>query len=111
MKGGATQVFPADGTASRTVPRPVAGFEEDDVVIRWADDGHSLFVFKRNEVPARVFRLDVVTGKRTPWLQLMPADPAGVTRIPSIAMSADGRSYAYNFTRELSDLYLIRGLR
>ena len=104
---GTTRVFPADGGA----PRPIPGYEKDDVVIRWADDNHSLFVFKRNEVPARVFRLDIVTGKRTPWLELMPADPAGVARIPSIALSADGRSYAYNFTRDLSDLYLIRGLK
>ncbi len=106
-KGSTTQVFPTEGGEPRAVP----GFEEDDVIIRWADDGHSLFVFKRNEVPARVFRLDIVTGKRTPWLELMPADPAGVTRIWTIAMSADGKSYAYNFTRELSDLYLICGLK
>jgi len=26
-------------------------------------------------------------------------------------MTPDGRSYAYNFTRELSDLYRIRGLQ
>ncbi len=101
------RLFSTDGGAGRPVP----GFEQDDVMIRWADDGHSLFVFKRNEVPARLFRLDVVTGKRTPWLELMPADPAGVTRIPMIVMSADGRSYAYNFTRELSDLYVIHGLK
>ena len=102
-----TRLFPADGGASREVP----GYEDGDVIIRWADDGHSLFVFKRNELPARVFRLDVETGKRTPWLELMPADPAGVTRIPTIVMSPDGRSYAYNFKRELSDLYRIRGLK
>jgi Tol biopolymer transport system component len=102
-----TELFPADGGT----PRPVPGYENDDVVIRWDEGGHSLFVFKRNEIPARVFRLDVESGKRTPLLELMPADRAGVTRIPSIMMSADGRSYAYNFTRELSDLYLIRGLK
>ncbi|HSP06483.1 MAG TPA: hypothetical protein VLR94_04860, partial [Acidobacteriota bacterium] len=101
------QLFPTDGGGPQTVP----GLEKDDVVIRWADDGHTLFVFKRNQLPAHVFRLDVATGRRTPWLELMPADPAGVTRIPLIAMTPDGRSYAYSFTRELSDLYLIRGLK
>jgi len=105
--GVITRLFPADGGA----PRPIPGYENDDVIIRWADDGHSLFVFKRDEIPARVFRLDVDSGKRTPWLELMPADPAGVTRIPTIELSPDGKSYAYNFTRELSDLYLIRGLK
>ena len=101
------QLYPVEGGAPRAVP----GFESDDVVIRWADDGHSLFVFKRNVLPARVFRLDVETGKRTAWVELMPADPVGVTRIPTIAMTPDGKTYAYNFTRELSDLYRIRGLK
>lgn len=101
------KLYPVDGGAPRTVP----GFESDDVVIRWAADGRSLFVFKRNRLPARVFKLDVDTGRRTPWLDLAPPDPAGVMRIPIIVMTPDGRSYAYNFTRELSDLYRIRGLR
>jgi hypothetical protein len=79
--------------------------------VRWAADGHSLFVFKRNQLPARVFRLDLETGKRVPWLELMPADAAGVTRIPIVVMTPDGKSYAYNLTRDLSDLYLIRGLK
>lgn len=101
------EIYPADGGASRKVP----GFEEGDVVISWAADGKSLFVFKRNELPARIFRLDIATGHRTPWLELMPADPAGVTRIVSVSITPDGRAYAYNLSRELSDLYLIRGLK
>lgn len=104
---GPLQLFPADGGA----PQTVLGFEKDDVAVRWADDGRSLFVFKRNQLPAPVFRLDIATGRRTPWLELMPAEPAGVTRIRAIAMTPDGRSYAYSFMRELSDLYLIRGLK
>ena len=104
---GVAEIVPVDGGTFRAVP----GWEDGDVVIRWADDGHSLFVFKRNALPARVFKLDLETGKRTPWLELMPTDPAGVTRIPTIEMTPDGKTYAYNFTRELSDLYRIRGLK
>jgi Tol biopolymer transport system component len=101
------RLYPTDGSrAFRTVP----GFEPDDVVIRWTPDGRSLFVFKRNELPARVFRLDIETGKRTPLFALKPADAAGVTRIPIVVMTPDAGAYAYNITRELSDLYLIRGL-
>jgi eukaryotic-like serine/threonine-protein kinase len=112
LNGGRTsdvslKIFSVDGGPPRDVP----GFEKDDVVIRWAEDGRALFVFKRNEIPARVFRLDVESGRRTPWLELMPADPAGVDRIPTVVLSPDGKSYAYSFTRELADLYLIRGLR
>ena len=102
------RLYPTDGSLAF---KPVPGFEPDDVVMRWTPDGRSLYVFKRNELPARVFRLDLGTGKRTPLFSLMPADAAGVTRIPIVVMTPDGRAYAYNITRELSDLYLIRGLK
>ncbi|MGH9440819.1 MAG: protein kinase domain-containing protein [Thermoanaerobaculia bacterium] len=108
MENVALRLFPTDGSlAGKAVP----GFEPDDVVTRWTADGRSLYVFKRNELPARVFRLDVETGKRTPLFSLLPADSAGVSRIPILVMTADARTYAYNITRELSDLYLIRGLK
>jgi len=101
------KLFPIDGGEPRLVP----GTEPDDVVARWADDNHSIFVFKRNQLPARVARLDVLTGERKPWLELMPADTAGVSRIPSVVLTPDGKSYAYNVRHDLSDLYLIRGLK
>ncbi len=102
------RLYPSDGSLTF---RPVPGFEPDDVVIRWTPDGRSLYVFKRNELPARVFRLDIETGKRTLLFALNPADGSGVTRIPIVVMTPDARAYAYNITRELSDLYLIRGLK
>jgi hypothetical protein len=105
--GDAGTLFPTDGSLR---PRQVPGFEPGDVVIRWSGDGNGLFVFKRNELPARVDRLEIATGERTPWHELMPADPAGVTRISSVQMTPDGHTYAYNVARQLSDLYLIRGV-
>ena len=105
--GEGGSLFPTDGSLR---PREVPGFEPGDVVIRWSGDGKALFVFKRNELPARVDRLEIATGERTPWLELMPADPAGVTRISSVQMTPDGRTYAYNVARQLSDLYLVRGV-
>ena len=101
------RLFPIDGGAPKAVP----GFEPDDVTARWADDGRSLFVFKRDQLPARVVRLDVETGERKPWLELMPADTAGVSRIATLVLTPDGKSYAYNVRRDLSDLYLVRGLK
>ena len=102
------RLYPTDGSLAF---KTVKGFESDDVVLRWTPDGRSLYVFKRNELPARVFRLDLETGKRTPIYSLMPADAAGVTRIPIVVRTPDARAYAYNITRELSDLYLVRGLK
>jgi len=58
-----------------------------------------------------VTRVDVATGRREPWKQITPADPAGVVRIPSLQFSADGKSYAYSLGRQLSDLFVVDGLK
>ena len=62
-------------------------------------------------VPARLFRFDLATGRRTPWREMMPPDRSGVRRINSVSIAADGQSYAYSFTRQVSDLYAVTGLR
>lgn len=54
------------------------GTSLDDIAIRWTADGRALFVQRRATLPARVERVDVVTGERMPWLELVPPDPAGV---------------------------------
>lgn len=44
-------------------------------------------------------------------MDLLPADPAGVESLESILITPDGRSYAYSYQNNLSDIYLIDGLR
>ena len=41
----------------------------------------------------------------------MPADPTGVVRISSIFVAPDGTFYAYAYSRVLSNLYLVEGLK
>jgi len=50
------------------------------------------------------------TGKRQPWKVLTPADPSGVANISPIQISRDGKTYAYSVYRDLTDLYLVKGL-
>ena len=90
---------------------PVDGSEQGDRVSGWAADGRSVWVFRRSEVPARIHRLDLATGRRELWRTVSPADPAGVFSITNFLVTPDGRSYAYSFSRVLSDLYLVEGLR
>ena len=62
-------------------------------------------------IPARLHRLDL--GHRPPHAVARPRphDPAGVRRVNSVSIAADGRSYAYSYTRQVSDLYAVSGLR
>jgi hypothetical protein len=60
---------------------------------------------------AKAYRLDIVTGKRTFWKAVIPADPAGIATIGPIQITPNGKSYVYGFTRTLADLYLVEGLK
>jgi Tol biopolymer transport system component len=90
-----------------------AGFElgPDEGPIRFLSDGKSLLLRTRSALPLQVSRLDLVTGKRQPWRQIAPADPAGVQRIVTLQFSPDGKSYVYSLGRTLSDLYVVDGLK
>jgi hypothetical protein len=56
-------------------------------------------------------RLDTASGKKAAWKQLVPADSAGIDHIAPILMSGDKKSYVYGYSRILSDLYLVTGLK
>ena len=92
-------------------PRPIAGLEAKEFPLRFSPDGRSLFLWKRGEVPARVTRLDIESGKRELWKDLIPADPAGIERISNVVVTPDGKGYAYCYARLLSDLFVVEGLK
>jgi len=92
-------------------PRPIPGLATGEEPIEWTADGHSLYIYRPGELPAKVYRLDLATGARTLWRQLMPSDPAGVERIGPIRMTPDGKTYVYGYHRTLADLYLVEGLK
>jgi Tol biopolymer transport system component len=92
-------------------PTPAVGLEQDEMVAGWTTDPDSVYVRRRNELPSRVFRLNLRTGAREPWGTLMPADSAGVTGIGGTNITPDGKAYVYSFLRSLADLYLVEGLR
>jgi hypothetical protein len=97
----------SDGTDAA----PVHGLRRTEAVSGWYRDSGSIVVFDRNTIPAPVDALELRTGKRTPLLKLLPPDPVGISGVQGVLLSIDGRAYAYNVVRQLSELYLINGLR
>ncbi|MGA7301703.1 MAG: protein kinase, partial [Candidatus Sulfotelmatobacter sp.] len=55
-------------------PRPINGINQGEQPITWSGDGQSLYIYQPGELPARVYRLDLKSGKRTLWKELMPSD-------------------------------------
>ncbi|HXM78225.1 MAG TPA: hypothetical protein VOA00_03240, partial [Thermoanaerobaculia bacterium] len=91
-------------------PTAVPGLDREDNVDQRSLDGRFLFVHRRGEIPAKVFRLDISSGRKELWRALMPADAAGVPGI-SVSPTPSGEAYLYSYTRTLSDLYLVDGVK
>jgi hypothetical protein len=100
-------LYPVSGGA----PRPIPGMAAGEVPIVWGADSNTLFVYRPGELPAKVYRLNLVTGERKAWHELMPPDPAGVEYVGPILPTPDGKAYVYGYRRLLSDLYLVEGLK
>ena len=95
----------ADGAAS-----PVPGLRDGEIVVQWLDGGNELLVAGAGGAPWKIERLNLSTGQRSPALEVRPRDAAGL-RLSLIAFSTDGRHYVHSYSRLLSDLFLVEGLR
>lgn len=82
----------------------------EEGLIGFFGDGKSLLVRDRS-IPMKIFRVEVATGRRELFKEIVPADPAGLQSILGVRFSADGKSYAYTIGRFLSDLYVVDGLK
>lgn len=91
----------------RVVPDLAQGFRP----IRWSPDGLSLYAFREFDVPTRIYRVALATGRQQVVKEIMPPDPAGIQRIVDVELTADMRSYAYSYRRTLSVLYAVDGLK
>ncbi|MGH9366972.1 MAG: protein kinase domain-containing protein [Thermoanaerobaculia bacterium] len=81
-----------------------------DRVVGWSADGR-VNLLRLAELPARVSRLDVETGRVEALKQIVPADAAGVSGVGRVCLTPDGAAYVYSYTRVLSDLYVVDGLK
>ena len=45
------------------------------------------------------------------WRELTPGDPAGVSAIDRVNLSADGSAYVYSVRRQLSNVAMMTGLQ
>jgi tRNA A-37 threonylcarbamoyl transferase component Bud32/Tol biopolymer transport system component len=96
--------------SGRIVPIPGLGAWER--VHQWDADGRHLFVTGWFGFPGKVFRLDLVTGRRVPWKTIAPADMAGVyLGFNRLEIASGAEAYAYSYWRVLTDLYLAEGLK
>jgi Tol biopolymer transport system component len=95
------------GGAARQVP----GVRAPETPMRWSGDGRWLYVYRRGEIPSQVYRVNVEDGRKELVTELYPADTTGVRSIAVAQITQDGRTFAYSYAQDVSDLYLVTDLR
>jgi hypothetical protein len=106
-QAGGVAVYATSGGAPRIIP----GLEPNLVPIQWSQDSSSVYAYLRGEVPTKVYRVDLVTGKKTVIQELLPPTNMGVANIAPVVVTRDGSRFAYSYYQVSSVLYLISGLR
>jgi hypothetical protein len=104
---GETQIVPLDGSPGRPGPT----LEPGDQVADYSSDGASLYVQAGpRRIPLPVHRVDLKTGAREPWREIMPANPGALVGLAGLQIALDGQAYAYQHARHAVELYIGRGL-
>jgi WD40 repeat protein len=103
-------MWPLDGGK----PAPIETLGPEDRPIQWSADGRFLYLRGPDEAVLRIYRYDLVTGRRKLWKELAPRDPAGVIGVATgrgeLAMTRDGTGYVFTYWTALRNLFLAEGL-
>ena len=102
-------VWALDGNAIRLIPELDSAYR----VLGWSPDGGSVYAVssRSNQTLARVFRVNIATGKMDPWKTFGADAGTGVTSVAAPLISRDGAAYAYVYIRTISLAYVVNGLK
>jgi eukaryotic-like serine/threonine-protein kinase len=92
-------------------PERIRGLGETDVPLCFTPDGRELFVARNEDMPPRIERVEIATGRTRPWTGMRRARPSGLLGDYAVLVTPDGASYAYSYTRVNRDVYLVSGLK
>jgi hypothetical protein len=105
--GGTYFVQRTGGGSAQAVP----GLAPGEQVIGWSIDGSSVYVYRPANVPFRLERLDLASGRRILIREVAPADRTGVLYSTGAALTGDAKWYAYAYQRMTSLLFVVEGAR
>ncbi len=100
---GQLMIYPSSGGAGRLVPTSGALGP-----LLWSADNY-LYVQHfgaYTQIPTRVSRLHVPSGRLEAWKELRPADTLGVNAITKVMVSQNAQTVVFNYRRALSELFV-----
>ncbi|MGH9241518.1 MAG: WD40 repeat domain-containing serine/threonine protein kinase [Vicinamibacterales bacterium] len=103
-RGDLFQVLEIGGT-----PVDARGFIPGDELLTWNAAGDGVVVADTSVLPARVDLVEPWSGRRTLLKELAPPDRSGVTSVGFVHWLPDGRGYAYAYTHDVGQLFIVSG--
>jgi hypothetical protein len=101
------RLYAVDREDSRELP----GMSGRETPVGWTTDGLLVRLPGDPEAPpGEIYLVNVATGRREPWRNILPHDRAGIMSLNSFRITPDGRAHAYTWHRALSSLYVADGL-
>ena len=102
-------VWPLEGSGIHPIP----GLDSVYFVIGWSADGGSVYAVSSRaiETTAKVYKVNLVTGKMEPWKTFGEGTAAGLRNVGGVRVSSDGTAYAYIYAITLSQAYVVTGLK
>ncbi|HTZ58102.1 MAG TPA: winged helix-turn-helix domain-containing protein [Acidobacteriaceae bacterium] len=103
---GGPKLYPLDGGAPRSMVGllPGEGFT-------WSTDPQVVYAYLEKTAPVKIYRLNILTGKREMFKEINPSDETGLCDMTHVMFSPNGQSYVFGYTRLLSELYLVSGMK
>ena len=77
----------------------------------WTADGKFLYLTQTTQEPATITRFEIASGHRSPWKQVPVPPTRTMMKSEAVVITPDGQSYAYTYSNQSSDLYLVQGLK
>jgi serine/threonine protein kinase/Tol biopolymer transport system component len=103
---GQAWLYPVDGGAPKALP----GVQTGEDPVGWSTDGKAVYVMATSALPSIVYRVELDSARRTVWKDLTFADSAGIN-YAGAHLVMDGKAYTLSFNRDLSELYVVNGLK
>ena len=106
VRRGEAHLVPIDGSGSSRVLPGLS--PPGDRIVQWSADSRQLYVCQSAQQAVRVSLYDVESGQRRLWKEVPFDDTVSGVRFQ---VTPDGSAWVYTGRRNLSELYLVEGLR
>ena len=105
---GKTKFYPIEGGE----PRAISGVATDEQIIDGSNASSIVYVARRqSDVSLQVAKLNITSGRREPFVTVLPDNPMGVQFVGPPIFTRDEKRYVYPQQRGLSVLYVGSGLK